>query len=490
MIFILARELFGDKWRGQDCLIKGIACDSRRIKEGYIFVCICGENDSGCRYIREAESRGAVAIIADRTVDARIPVFLCHNPRKKMAEYAKKIYSFGENNIYIVGVTGTNGKTTITHLIRDIFNEDNKKTALIGTNGCYLDDVLTDDSFTTSTTPEAPELWSILKSMHELGARNAVMEISSHALSMDRVLGMKFDVGVFSNLTMDHMDFHKNMENYFKAKEKLFEMSEMCAINTDDEYGKRLYEKYREKSISIGLRDAEIFASDIRNDNNTIEFYINDRNEKHYVKLNSLGEFSIYNALLAYGVTRNSGVRPDIICSALSKWKGVRGRAERIDINGEFDVIIDYAHSPDSLRNIIKAIRGVCKGRVITLFGCGGNRDESKRSEMGKISGKLSDYTIITSDNPRYENPVKILKDIEKGILEVTNRYIIIPNRFDAIGYALKTAQKGDIILLAGKGHEDYIIEKNKKIHFDEREAIKYWTEKNERTDKDGENYC
>ncbi len=490
MIFILARELFGDKWKGQDCLIKGIACDSRRIKEGYIFVCICGENDSGCRYTREAESRGAVAIIADRAVDARVPVFLCHNPRRRMAQYAKKIYSFDDNSMYIVGVTGTNGKTTITHLIRDIFNENKKKTALIGTNGCYLDDVLTDNSFTTSTTPEAPELWSILKSMHELGARNAVMEISSHALSMDRVLGMKFNIGVFSNLTMDHMDFHKNMENYFIAKEKLFEMSDECVINTDDKYGKRLYEKYSEKSVSIGLRDADIFASDILNGDNTIEFYINDRNEKHYVKLNSLGEFSIYNALLAYGVARISGVEPGIICFALSKGKGVRGRAERINTNGEFDVIIDYAHSPDSLRNIIKAIRGVCKKKIITLFGCGGNRDESKRYEMGKISGELSDYTIITSDNPRFENPVKILKDIEKGILEVTDKYIIIPNRFDAIGYAIKTAQKGDVVLLAGKGHEDYIIEKNKKIHFDEREAIKYWTEKYERTDADGENYC
>lgn len=490
MIFILSRELFGDKWRGQDCLIKGIACDSRRIKDGYIFVCICGENDSGCRYIREAESRGAVAIIADRAVDARVPVFLCHNPRKKMAEYAKKIYSFGEDSMYIVGVTGTNGKTTVTHLIRDIFKENKKKTALIGTNGCYLDDVLTDDSFTTSTTPEAPELWSILKSMHELGARNAVMEISSHALSMDRVLGMKFDVGVFTNLTMDHMDFHKNMENYFFAKEKLFEMSDKCVINTDDKYGKRLYKKYGKKSVSIGLSDADIFASDITNSDNTIEFYINDNNEKHHVKLNSLGEFSIYNALLAYGVAKISGVRHDIICSALSKGKGVKGRAERIEISGEYDVIIDYAHSPDSLKNIIKAIRGVCKRRVITLFGCGGNRDESKRYEMGRISGELSDYTIITSDNPRFENPVKILKDIEKGISEITDKYIIIPNRFDAIGYALKFAQKGDVVLLAGKGHEDYIIEKNKKIHFDEREAIKYWTEKYERTDANGENYC
>ena len=221
-----------------------------------------------------------------------------------------------------------------------------------------------------------------------------------------------------------------------------------------------------------------------------IEFYINDGNEKHYLKLNSLGEFSVYNALLAYGVAKVSGVQPYIICSALSKKNSVKGRAERIDINGEFDVIIDYAHSPDSLKNIIEAIRSVCRKRIITLFGCGGNRDEGKRYEMGKISGELSDYTVITSDNPRFENPDKILKDIEKGILEATDRYVIIPDRFDAIGYAIKIAQKGDVVLLAGKGHEDYIIEKNKKVHFDEREVIKYWIEKYERTDKDGEDYC
>ena len=477
MITILASELFGSYQAGQDCTVRGITCDSRRIKEGFIFVCICGEHDSGYRYIKEAETRGAVAIIADRIIDSAVPVILSHNPRRKMAELAKKIYSLADEKMLMIGVTGTNGKTTVTHLLRDVFEKSDTKTALIGTNGCYLNHFLTDENFTTSTTPEAPELWSILKNMNELGARSAVMEVSSHALALDRVYGMNFDVSVFTNLTQDHIDFHKNMENYFKAKEKLFDMSEKCVINTDDEYGKRLYEKYRKKSVCVGFLDADIFASNIVHTQNGVEFTIND-GEKHRIKLNIPGNFSVYNALCAYGAAKLAGTDANVICDALCETSGVRGRAETVNVNKEYKVVIDYAHSPDGLRNIIEAMREVCEGRIITLFGCGGNRDESKRYEMGRISGELSDFTVITSDNPRYENPVKILKDIENGIITKTQEYTIIPNRFEAIGYAIKMAKKGDIILLAGKGHEDYIIEKNKKLHFDEREVVKYWTEK------------
>lgn len=476
MIFILACELFGTDQAGQNFTVRGITCDSRRIKEGFVFVCLCGEHDSGYRYIKEAETRGAIAIIADRIIDSNVPVILSHNPRRKMAEYAKKIYSFPDERMYMIGVTGTNGKTTVTHLLRDILCASDKKTALIGTNGCYLNHFLSDESFTTSTTPEAPELWSILKNMNELGAKTAVMEVSSHALSLDRVYGMDFDISVFTNLTKDHMDFHKNMENYFKTKEQLFEISKNCVINTDDEYGKRLYKKYKKKSISVGFCNADIIASDISYTPDGVEFIINDEG-KHKVSLHIPGKFSVYNALCAYAAAKVAGIDKDLICDALSKTSGVKGRAETVDVGKDFKVIIDYAHTPDGLENIIKAIRENCLGRIITLFGCGGNRDESKRYEMGEISGKLSDFTVITSDNPRFENPVKILKDIEKGISRITNNYIVIQNRFDAIGYAVKTAKKGDIVLLAGKGHEDYIIENDKKVHFDEREAIRYWIE-------------
>ena len=241
-----------------------------------MFVCLCGERDNGFRYIKEAETRGAVAIIADRYVDSEIPVILCCNPRRKMAEYAKKIYSLPDEKMFMLGVTGTNGKTTVTHLLRDIFVKDSKKTAMIGTNGCYFNYHLTDESFTTSTTPESCDLFGILKNMYEFGATDAIMEVSSHAMSLDRVFGIKFDVSVFTNLTQDHLDYHKNMENYFAQKEKLFKVSDICVINTDDEYGKRLYDKYSKKSVSVGFKDQDISASRVVYNANGSEFYIND----------------------------------------------------------------------------------------------------------------------------------------------------------------------------------------------------------------------
>ncbi len=484
MIFILAGELFGTHWSGQNCRVSGITCDSRRIKPGYVFVCLSGERDNGYRYIKEAETRGAVAIIADRYVDSEIPVILCCNPRRKMAEYAKKIYSLPDEKMFMIGVTGTNGKTTVAHLLRDIFIKDSRKTAMIGTNGCYFNNYLTDESFTTSTTPESCELFGILKNMFEFGATDAIMEVSSHAMSLDRVFGINFDVSVFTNLTQDHLDYHKNMEAYFIEKEKLFKVSDRCVINTDDEYGKRLYEKYSKKAVSVGFNNQDIFASDVVYNANGAEFYVND-GDKYRVNLHIPGRFSVYNALCAYGAAKVRGISSHIICDALGETKGVKGRAETVDLDCDFKAVIDYAHSPDSLQNIIKSLREVSKGRIITLFGCGGNRDKGKRYEMGKVSGELSDFTVITSDNPRCENPVKILKDIEKGIIDVTDKYTVIPNRFDAIGYAVKMAEKDDIILLAGKGHEDYIIENDKKIHFDEREVLKYWTQ-NERTEYNG----
>lgn len=477
MIGILAGELFDVENIEKNCRIKGITCDSRRIRPGFVFVCLCGEYDSGYLHIREAEARGAVLIVADREIDSHIPVILSHNPRRKMAEYAKRIYSAADEKMHTIGVTGTNGKTSVTHLLRDILCEDGRKTAMVGTNGCYYNIHQTDDGFTTSTTPEAPELWSILKNMYELGAKNAVMEVSSHALALDRVYGMSFNIGAFTNLTQEHLDFHKNTESYFNAKKILMDMAERCVINTDDEYGKRLYAEFKSKSVSFGFENADITASEISYTSEKTEFYINDGKTKTKINLHIPGSFSVYNALCAYAAARLSGVGPEIIKSALEKTDGACGRAERLETGKDFNVVIDYAHTPDGLENIIKAIRPLCSGRIITLFGCGGNRDFRKRSEMGKISGRLSDFTVITSDNPRFENPDKILDDIERGIREVCDSYTVIKNRFEAIGYAMKYAEKDDYIILAGKGHEDYITENGRKTHFDEREAVKYWAE-------------
>lgn len=460
-------------------MIKGITCDSRRIKRGSIFVCINGFRDNGYRYIKEAEARGACAIIADSPVYSSIPVILCASPRRKMAELAKRIYGAPDEKMTLIGVTGTNGKTTVTHLIRDILTAAGKKTALIGTNGCYYNHFLTDESFSTSTTPDSAELWRILKNMRELGCEYAVCEVSSHALALDRVYGADFDIGIFTNLTRDHLDFHKNMESYFKAKEILFEMSRYCIMNTDDEYGRRLYEEFSRKSESVGRHNADITAKDIVCGIGGAEFKIIAGEKCSNAKIAVPGEFSVYNALCAYAAGIKLGIDENIVLKALKETKGVKGRCERLQLDEDFSVIIDYAHTPDGLENIIKTLRSITKGKIITLFGCGGDRDVSKRPVMGKISGELSDFTVITSDNQRTENPIKIIRDIEKGICGITDNYVIIPDRYEAIEYALGRAEPGDTVLLAGKGHEDYLIKGTGKIHFDEREAVESILEKN-----------
>lgn len=436
-------------------------------------MCLKGKNDTGYRYVKEAIARGAVLILADSPINAKVPVILCSDPREKMAELAKIIYKKSDEKMKVVGVTGTNGKTTTTHLIKDIFVNAKQNTCLIGTNGCYYNNHMTDRTFTTSTTPESCDLFEILKNMHDLGSENAVMEVSSHALSQKRVDGMDFDIAVFTNLTQDHLDYHKSMDEYFKAKEKLFSMAKKCIINTDDEYGKILYDKFKDKSISYGLKEADVFANNLEFKNDGVDFLINDRGKVKKCHIAVMGKFSVYNALASYLVTKECGIDDEVISDTLSKTEGVKGRAEKLLLDTEFSVIIDYAHTPDGMENIINAMKNNQKGRIITLFGCGGNRDKEKRAVMGEISGRLSDFTIITSDNPRFENPHDIINDIEKGIKTVTKNYIKITDRKDAIEYAIDFAKKDDIVLLLGKGHEDYIIFGKEKVYFDEREIVK-----------------
>ncbi len=390
-----------------------------------------------------------------------------------MAELAKLIYDKPDEKLRLIGVTGTNGKTSVTHLIRDILTYSGEGTALIGTNGCYFNHSITDFSFTTSTTPESSEMLEILDKMRNLGAQNAVCEASSHALWLDRLYGFDFDVGVFTNLSSEHLDFHINMENYFAAKKRLFKICKSCVINTDDEYGKRLYKEFGEKAVSVGLENADITAFDIEYYPNGTSFKIKDGADTFFARLNTIGKFSVYNALCAYAAGKLSGVKSDDIINSLKMSQGVKGRLEYVSCGQDFSIVIDYAHTPDGLYNIINTLKNVTDGRVITLFGCGGNRDRTKRKIMGRISGELSDFTIITSDNPRFENPIDIICEIEAGVCEVGGDYAVYPDRYDAIGFALSIAKKGDIVLLAGKGHEDYMIKGTEKIHFDEREAVR-----------------
>ena len=471
-IFILLSELFGVKSFAQDCEVLGITCDSRMIKPGYIFVCLKGEKDTGYRYIKEAEKNGACAIIADSKIDSDIFIYLCHNPRKKMAEFARRIYENPDEKISVIGVTGTNGRTTVTHLVKEIFINGGKNIATIGTNGCYYNEICTDQVFTTSTTPEACELYKILYDMKKLGADNAVMEVSSHALALDRVLGIKFKVSAFTNLTMDHLDFHKDMEEYFCSKRTLFEKAEKCAINTDDKYGKRLFDEFYNKSVSYGLKDADIIAENIEYTPKGTYFTINDKGRRTDVFLGICGKFSVYNALCSYAIAKSFDIDDEVIKNTFKITQGIKGRAEILKTNTDFSVMIDYAHSPDGLKNIIESAREYIKGKIIVVFGCGGNRDKGKRAIMGEIAGTLADFTVITSDNPRFENPMDIVRDIESGISGVTKEYTVVCDRYEAIKTALLIAKSGDCVILCGKGHEDYIIIGNEKIHFDEREAV------------------
>lgn len=482
---ILASELFGRLWYGEDKEIKGITCNSQRIKNGYIFVCLKGEKDNGYKYVNDAVKNGAVAVIAQSFVHCVVPVILVDEPRIEMARLSKKIYECIDEKMSVVAVTGTNGKTSVSHIIRDVLNSLDINTALIGTNGVYYNNKYENESFTTQTTPEASELWKILKKMHEKGAKTALLEASSHALYSNRLYGLKVDVGIFTNLTSEHLDFHKDMESYKKAKEILLKMSRVCVINTDNRYGRELYEKYKNKSISIGLKDADVTAQDISYLENKTQFTINDNGEKMSAVVCQTGEFSVYNSLCAYAALKVLGINNQDIIKGFLCVKQVKGRAEILPLDTPYKVIIDYAHTPDGLKNIIRAVKNITKGRVITVFGCGGERDRSKRSIMGEISAEMSDFTVITSDNPRGEEPEKIIDDIVKGISKLTNNYVCITDRKDAIIYALNIARENDSVLLAGKGHENYIIENNAKIYFDEREIIKNHIERNEHNDKD-----
>ena len=300
------------------------------------------------------------------------------------------------------------------------------------------------------------------------GCTYAIMEVSSHSLDLHRVDGCEYKVGAFTNLTQDHLDFHGSMENYFVAKKKLFDMSKKGIVNADDSYGAKIAEKYPHL-MTCGIENGILRAENIEYTPSGVNFHCGDMN----IKLKIPGEFSVYNALVAIGICKECGIADDVIESALSKATGVKGRAEVVDCGGDYTLLIDYAHTPDGLENILKSVRGFAQGRVVALFGCGGDRDKTKRPKMGKVAGRLADFCIITSDNPRSEEPAEIIRNILDGMDDAMAEYVVIENRRDAIEYAIKHARTGDVIVLAGKGHEDYQILKDKTIHFDEREVIR-----------------
>lgn len=461
--------------------VKNVNYDSRKVLQGDLFVCIKGFTSDGHKFASKAIENGAKYIVCEGIVDCNddITVIKVEDSRKALAVIGSNFYENPKDKLKIIGVTGTNGKTTTAFMIKSILENAGKKVGLIGTIANYIGDKKLD---TERTTPESLELHELFSKMVKENVEFCVMEISSHSLELDRVYGIRFQSGLFTNLTRDHLDFHKTFENYYKAKFKLFPRSEQSIINIDTDWGKRVVEDLEALDIknykTYSLKEGNIIAKDIVEHGMDTKFTVDLDGEKEEMLLPIPGNYNIYNALGAILACKNAGLKLREIKEGL-KDVSVPGRCERVmkNMNLPYEILIDYAHTPDGLLNILETCREFTKGRLISVFGCGGDRDKLKRPEMGDIGTRLSDIAIITSDNPRTEDEESIIEDIIKGVKE--GEYIKITNRREAIKKALEIAKKDDVILIAGKGHETYQILKTGKIHFDEREVIEEILKKN-----------
>ena len=453
-----------------DLDIDKIEYDSRNIVRNDLFVCVEGFNTDGHKYINNAVQSGASAIICTKIPEI-LPdctVIQVENSRRTLAIAAANFYHHPHEKLKMIGITGTNGKTTSTYMIKAILEKSGYKVGLIGTIANYIGDK---KILSHRTTPESLELHQLFKEMVDNGIEYCVMEVSSHSLYLDRVYGIKFNEGIFTNLTRDHLDFHKTFENYYNAKLILFKNSQNSIINMDDEYGKKVYDDLTCNKLTYGFKDDEdVKAKDIKMHSRGADFQLNYLNESVSVRLNIPGRYNISNALGSAGACILEGLTLNQIKNGLESLKAVPGRCEAIETNLDFEIIVDYAHTPDGLMNILKTAREFTKGRLISVFGCGGDRDKTKRPIMGGIGTKMSDIAIITSDNPRTEEPMTIINEIVKGAHK--ENYITIENRREAIKKAISIAKKDDVIVIAGKGHEDYQVLKEGTIHFDEREVI------------------
>ncbi len=457
-----------------------IQTDSRKTKAGEIFFSIVGETVNSHKYIKNCYANGVKLFIVSEYIDIEkdATIIKVENTKNCLAYVCNKINNAPSKSFNLIGVTGTNGKTSTTSFIESILQYSNKKTGSIGTLGIRVDKKEISYNFPTSTTPDCIDLQEIFKLFQKKNVTDAVMEVSSHGLQLDRVSYSDFDIGIFTNLTQDHLDFHKTMENYFDAKRKLFFMSKKCIINIDDTYGKRLYNEFKNKSISIGIdNDCEYKAFNIVYGINYVSFdlYINDRT--HNFKINVPGKFTVYNVLTAVVTCFLLGVNIELIKKCLFTLT-VPGRMQPVENERGANIFIDYAHTPDALQSAISCVKNNIEGKVITVFGCGGDRDTKKRPIMGKIASELSDITIITSDNPRTENPNNIINDILQGI-ENKKNILTFEKRDIAIKHAINLAGDKDCILIAGKGHEDYQIIGTKKYDFDDYRVAKEFVSNN-----------
>jgi UDP-N-acetylmuramoyl-L-alanyl-D-glutamate--2,6-diaminopimelate ligase len=462
--------------RAESLQVSGIACDSRKVGRGFVFFALHGAKEDGNKFVRDALERGAIAVASEDAAPAdfspNVAWIRVAESRKALAISAANFFGHAAQALQLIAVTGTNGKTTTTSLIDSVLRASPAKTGLFGTIAYHTP---LGEYPAPNTTPESLDLQRFFAEIRDAGGKYAVMEASSHALVMDRLWGCHFQAAVFSNLTREHMDFHKTFEDYFAAKRRLFEGTgagapEVAVLNADDQYSGRLA-GLANQTVTYGIENAaDISAKKIHLAFSGLTFTAHTPNGKLRIQSPLVGRINVYNILAAIGAAQAVGMTNETIEAGIQQLQNVPGRFQRVDMGQPFLVVVDFAHTDDALENLIKTARELnSKGRVITLFGCGGGKDRTKRPVMGEVAGRLSDLTILTNDNPRQEDPLKIISDIVVGLQKSNGKYLIEQDREKAIGMAFDEARAGDLVLLAGKGHEDYQVLADKTLDWDDR---------------------
>ena len=457
--------------------ISYVTSDSRQVRPGSLFVAVTGFAADGNRFIPMALEKGAAVVVTAKKPEQDIPYVLVESDRYALAIIGTNYYGRPAESMTMIGVTGTNGKTSTTWLLKQVLQKvKNAKVGMIGTMENHIGDEILE---TERTTPESIELQALFARMRSAGCSYVVMEVSSHALSLDRVAGIHFDVAAFTNLTEDHLDFHKNMEDYCDAKAILFTRCGKGVVNADDAWAARITKDCSVPVLTTAVNgDGDLRAENVQMKSDGISFTAVYGNQKAEISVPIPGKFTVYNVLSVLGIALQLGITLEESAAVLREVAGVKGRVEVVPTPGKpFTILIDYAHTPDGLENVLSSVRDFCKGRLIAVFGCGGDRDPIKRPIMGRIGVEMADIAVITSDNPRTEDPDAIIADVVKGVGDAKN-FEIVADRQKAIHYAIDIAEKDDIIVLAGKGHETYQIVGHTKHHMDEREIVAQYLQK------------
>ena len=467
----LARSIPAGASVSAEAEVTGLVCDSRKVKRGDLYFCLPGLRVDGHNFAKAAADAGAAALVVERKLPVDLPQVLVEDARAAMSYMAQCFYGYPAREMHGVGITGTKGKTTTSFLVRAIARHAGHKVGLMGTVCTYIGE---EEEPASLTTPDPIDVQSLLRRMKDAGCDFYVMEVSAHALDLRKLVGMKFDQGIFTNFSQDHLDYFGTMETYRRAKEKFFDPFYIghAVVNADDEAGKYMLGRVPATTYGVSA-PADAYANEIEILESGVSYRLHWKDVVLPLHLHISGIFNVYNSMAAAVACLEMGISPDDVKAGLESVTVVPGRIEPLPTHTPYRVILDYAHSPASLESILKTIRQFTRGRLICVFGCGGGRDKEKRPIMGEISGRLADFSVLTSDNPRLEDPMDILRAIEEGIKHTTGPYVVIENRREAIRYAMQMGQPGDVIVLAGKGHETYQDIGGQKHPFDEKVVVR-----------------